>query len=76
MLFFIDSVGLVGSGVIAGVVPGVAGIGVGSVIVGAVGVVVVINVNVDELHPYSVCVITIDGVYVTVQTPSILLIPG
>ena len=73
MLFFIDSVGLVGSGVIAGVVPGVAGIGVGSVIV---GVVVVINVNVDELHPYSVCVITIYGVYVTVQTPSILLIPG
>ena len=47
-----------------GVVAGVAGIGivgVDSVIVDDAGVVVVINVNVDELHPYSVCVITIDA---------------
>ena len=50
MLFFIDSVGLVGSDVIAGVVPGVAGIDMVGVIVGAVGVFVVINVNVDELQ--------------------------
>ena len=50
MLLFIDGVGPVGSDVIAGVVPGVAGIDMVGVIVGAVGVVVVINVNVDELQ--------------------------
>ena len=62
MLLFIEGVGLVGSDVIAGVVPGVAGVGmvgVGSVIVDAVGVVIM-------LMSYSVYVITIDGVYVTV----------